>query len=349
MILGENNVSNEASVFSPTILEIRGAMPKILIFGALPPPIGGIGVHLIRTIRHLERSELDYEFLDYTRTPLTNILKSFLHAPIVHAHFSNSYLRFVCALFCRLLRKKYIFTFHGNLGRYSRFKNAIDRISIRLANVPIFLNQDSHSVGIQLNRASRLVTAFVPPDEVDPLPLRVIKQIEELVTRSHMVFSTSAHNYVACKDGSDLYGIKALCDIFSQQSMAHLSLIISDPSAKNLKEILKYKHELPNNILFIDRPHSLIEVIKKSNAYIRATSTDGDALSVCEALYLNIPVIASACVSRPEGCILYPTGDSRALSEILYSFEMKRPKRRIAIPENGVLKIIRLYKEIQGT
>lgn len=320
-------------------------MSFILILGALPPPIGGIGVHLVRTIKYLDRSNLDYKFIDYTRTPLASILKSIMQSSIIHTHFSSSYIRFIMALFCKIFQKTYIFTFHGNLGRYSKIRNIIDRASTKLADFPIFLNVESHAIGKFLNRNARLITAFVPPDDPEPLPADIAAKIDNLIKVSRVVYCTSAHDYVPKKGGDDLYGIKTLCDIFIRDKMSSFGLIVSDPSGNNLKAINKKYPELPNNILFISRPHSLVEVIKKSDVYIRATSTDGDALSVREALYYNVAVIASDCVSRPPGCILYRNGDNQALTNTLFYYETHKKRVRLnATLENGALKLIQLYR-----
>jgi glycosyltransferase involved in cell wall biosynthesis len=41
----------------------------------------------------------------------------------------------------------------------------------------------------------------------------------------------------------------------------------------------------------------------RADALLRPTSTDGDAVSVREALHLGVPVVASAVVQRPPGVI----------------------------------------------
>ena len=49
---------------------------------------------------------------------------------------------------------------------------------------------------------------------------------------------------------------------------------------------------------------------QSSSVYLRATTTDGDALSVREALALGVPVVASDACDRPEGVLLFKTHDA---------------------------------------
>jgi hypothetical protein len=61
-------------------------------------------------------------------------------------------------------------------------------------------------------------------------------------------------------------------------------------------------------------PHAAaLAVIEASDAFVRPTRADGDALSVREALALGRPVVASAAGHRPPGCLLFPPGDPAAL------------------------------------
>lgn len=94
-------------------------------------------------------------------------------------------------------------------------------------------------------------------------------------------------------------------------------LIVSDPSRKYKKYLFGILESFPENILIIDYPHNFIPVIIHSDAMIRATTTDGDALSVEEALFFRKWVIASDCVSRPKGVVLYKTGDLDDLSHTI--------------------------------
>ena len=50
---------------------------------------------------------------------------------------------------------------------------------------------------------------------------------------------------------------------------------------------------------------------------MRATDRDGDAVAIREASYFGKTVIASDCVERPSGTILFRTGDAESLAGAL--------------------------------
>jgi glycosyltransferase involved in cell wall biosynthesis len=67
-----------------------------------------------------------------------------------------------------------------------------------------------------------------------------------------------------------------------------------------------------------DVPHDVsIALMARSDAFVRCTLSDGDALSVREALDLDVPAIASDIGYRPSRAILFPPGDPAALASRL--------------------------------
>jgi glycosyltransferase involved in cell wall biosynthesis len=57
---------------------------------------------------------------------------------------------------------------------------------------------------------------------------------------------------------------------------------------------------------------------------MRPSRTDGDAVSIREALAMDVPVIASDVVGRPIGTVTFPTADVRALTAELQGLLERR-------------------------
>ncbi|MEI2749894.1 MAG: hypothetical protein V9E88_14180 [Ferruginibacter sp.] len=53
--------------------------------------------------------------------------------------------------------------------------------------------------------------------------------------------------------------------------------------------------------------------MNSADIVLRPTNTDGDALTIREAIYLNKKIVASDVVERPEGTILFKTRDTNDL------------------------------------
>ena len=85
-------------------------------------------------------------------------------------------------------------------------------------------------------------------------------------------------------------------------------------------------------------------VLKKSALFIRPTKTDGDALSLREALYYQVPTVASDVVYRPEGTYLYSAGAKDALvsemKKILLSDSIIPP----GVQQSFYQEIVKVYE-----
>jgi len=293
------------------------SIKKILIIGTVPPPIGGVTIYVNRLLAHLEKETgLSVSLFDYKKNNPLKVTSSIRRIRLVHINASNPVLIFYFAILSRLLLKKVVITFHGNISGRSAKASFFNRLSIIFCNVPILLNKDSYRKALKYNSASILSTAFITPSQQEEiLPEHIGSQVKTFISRkgNGRIFCTNAYNVSFDKEGNETYGISTLVKLFNELPTS--MLIFSDPSGQ-YSSYLKEQHIQPkDNILFISEPHPFIEILKLSDVFIRSTSTDGDSISVREALYYNKHVIASDCVSRPEGVILYKTGDAADLSD----------------------------------
>ena len=102
------------------------------------------------------------------------------------------------------------------------------------------------------------------------------------------------------------------------------------------------KEGLNEYITILTYPISFVRLMEKSDLVIRATNTDGDALTVREALYLNKPVIASDVVKRPKGTILFKNRDS----DDLYKKIIETLNKKIEPLNKENIDYLNLYKKI---
>ena len=123
----------------------------LLILGTLPPPVGGVTIHVERLLGFLDKNDMSYVFLSL-RIPLRIVLYKSLSFRVIHLHCSNVYFRFFFSLFCFVCRKKLLVTYHGNLGRYNGLKNILDYLSVYFAYIPIVLNDESLCIALKINK-----------------------------------------------------------------------------------------------------------------------------------------------------------------------------------------------------
>ena len=299
--------------------------------------VGGVTIHVQRLRDYLDLNDVEYAFKDSRGNSLLSLLRDIKQYDLVHFNLSNPVLQFVLVVYSRIIGKKVVMTLHGNYGRFGWLKNSMVRIAIRCATVPIVINEQSYEACKKLNKRIQLIPAFIPPQKEEPLQNEAVELLERLHTEGRKIFSTNASNVAQDKFGQDIYGVDFLIDYF--QDKKEDALVISDPTGNYKKRYCNLQFD---NIFFIDYPHPYFEVLKRADYFIRNTSTDGDALSVKEALWLGVPALCTDVVDRPKGVRLFKYNDKDSFEECLNSNDAQYHVRII----NGAEDVLKKYKEL---
>ncbi|GAB6008065.1 hypothetical protein [Dysgonomonas reticulitermitis] len=286
---------------------------KILIIGSIPPPIGGITIHVSRLLDILAQIEFPYSFVSIKKEYKT-LFKSIITHKVIHLHVSNPKVRFFLSIICFFTLKKIIISYHGNIKNFKRIDKLFNYLSILFANYPIVLNEQSLLVAKKWNTNSMIISSFIPPIKIQELSDDIYSLLDMLRDKYATICSTNAFDLIFDKKKQEVYGISFLIDIFKYDK--ERCLLISDPSG-NYKSYIQSKCVIPSNVYFISQPHSYFELLKEVDIMIRATTTDGDSLSIKEALYLGKKVICSDVVSRPKEVITYKFNNKDEFIKVL--------------------------------
>lgn len=310
----------------------------ILQFSKLPPPIGGVTIHVSRLIfKSLSLKNMKIEALDYSNEK--NIFKwiqKIISSKIIHIHLSNKKLRFVFVLLFKFFSKKVIITFHGKYD----FENIFDKWTLKLSTVSILLNDFSYSNAASIKKKGVYkIGAFIEPIESQIVPLKeeFVKNINVLKDKYKKVFCTNASSLAYDEKGREIYMGTEIITYF--QNKKDIALVFSSPNEEYFN-FLKEKFILfSENIYFIKEMHDFVNVIKNTNALIRATTMDGDSLSVKEALFYQKSVFATNVVDRPKGVITFSD---------FSDFEKKYTSSAIKVEsvEDNSLEIFSLYNSL---
>jgi glycosyltransferase involved in cell wall biosynthesis len=272
----------------------------LLIIGPSPPPIGGVSIHVKRLIQHLDIDNFNYLYINPKKINFFNFTKNLFIHKVIHLHSSNIYFQLLLSFFSILFNKKILITYHGDLKRYKRLQYLIVKSSIFLCTVPITLNNSSFQISNDINSNSRLISSFIPPLDIYNSKT---KQEITIDTKFYLKsFCTNAYNLSFDKYGNEIYQISSIVEVFSK--LPNYLLVISDPSSAYKNFFLNKGTSLPNNVFLISYPHNFIEIILQTDCFIRFTTTDGDSISIREALFLGKKVIASNIVDRPNNVTL---------------------------------------------
>lgn len=308
----------------------------VIYAGLLPNRIGGVGVHVQRLMDYMELHRVPFHFVNYECENKSAQLKALYKAKVVHLHVSNPVAQCILTIFCRLIGKKVVVTLHGNYGRFSSFKNYLVRQTLRIATVPIVINQMSYDKCKGLNKNLKYIPAFIPPQKDEMLQPGIVELFNQIHKSGKKIVSTNAYDVVYDKDGKEIYGIEFLIDFF--RGSDYYTLVVSDASGNYSKE----HPEAIESVNFIGYPHPYYELLKQSDVFVRNTSTDGDSVSVKESLSLGLPTLCSNVVDRPEGVIVFNYSNKKKFEEAMNKATVAHPVEM----EDAAAIIVNIYNEI---
>ena len=349
--------------------------------GPIAPPYGGVTVYLRRLIERL--TEDGFTVGGYYTTPTPpDIAPAALfhkwgwfetkHFPwkvfryfgqlkdyrIIHSHMSLEAMVYLWA-FRRILGKKLVITLHNAMvEQYYKSTNAVNKFFLRR------LARDRGVVWIACNREGkeqlerlpfrfateiRVIPAYIPASSHGKaLPDALLSYLDG--HEKNLVFY--GHSFMR-NAGADVYGFQEMIKLYAllKKTRPHLGLVycIADPSDKEsvaqlqcLAEELGVKGEIYWQLGGLP---SMAGLWNRTDVYVRPTSTDGDSLSVREALEAGAQVVASDVVARPAGCTTYKFGDERDALEMIGA-SLSLPRREAAGDDSHYEAMKKVYTDL---
>jgi len=351
---------------------------KVALIGSYPPPPGGISIHIQRLKRQLEERGygcIVYDLKGQNELPEKNVIRIenvkkwllrylfFAKENIVHYHNSDWKMRVVIGLM-GLLGKKTIISVQGasledSLKSASWFKKKIIRFSLRHTSFIVAANREIEDLLLSLNIDSQktaVIPAFIPPVIEKEDYQRIPKRVWNFIKAHSPIISADAFK-ISFYNNQDLYGIDMCIDLCAnlKQDYPKIGLVFCLPEIgdyeyfNKMKQRIKEK-DIEDNFLFQIEPCQMYPIILKSNVFVRPTNTDGDAISLREALYFKIPSVASDVILRPEGTILFRSRDINDFilktKDILDNYDQYKNRLEIVKLEDNFEKILKVYRKV---
>ncbi len=331
---------------------------RIAILGIVPPPFGGVSVHIKRVMDcfSLQNNMLLFwsteqrvrRFLPWYILRLWGRLV--LYRPqYVYYHSTyivSSVIELVSlVLLQRLMKFQLHIVDHDCRHLYKRRE-----ITKRLYGWVIKHTQSVICIGMTTAQSYKDNNLMVPNLHVQDAFIPPIKRNERLILETYpsslksfikehtpLLLMSVAH---LMRTGTqDMYGvdvaIKMLAHILDEYPDA--GLIIGLPYVKDevyfqlLQKSMK-QLGVAENIYILHGNKEIWPLFATIDLFIRPTLTDGDSISVREALYFNVPVVASDVCLRPAGvhCFAYGNAEDaaritkRVLKEYVYETYRER-------------------------
>jgi len=318
-------------------------MTNVLFIGPAPQNIGGISMH-VRRLVGLLNADIIPDFVDEGHSRFDGVfnlrslnlcvyIRKIVGADVVHIHSGVWILRAFHIIVCKLLfRKKVVVTVHRDPTIEPHYK--LTRGLLKRCDHAILVNQKGYDSMIRQSKCKyHMLPAFLPPIiENEPLlPKTLAEWIADVRKNSKGILLCSNAWNLVLYNGQDLYGldlcIDAMIRLKNEERNYYLVFVVASNTNQQAR-LKEYKqtiadNNLEHNVIILEYSISFVRLIQESDAVLRTTNTDGDAISIREALFLKKNVIASDVVVRPEGTILFKTGDVDDLVEKIRNVDIR--------------------------
>ncbi|MEZ8341240.1 hypothetical protein AB6D05_03960 [Vibrio cyclitrophicus] len=304
---------------------------KILLIGKTPPPIGGVSVFVLRYYNKLSKDGFPTTLFPNNKSSNFIILIKLLFNSYDRIVLNTMSFPVLIFLFISFNLKKVELVDHNHSRKFkSDFKTKI--ILHIISKVKRINLVDEH---LKLNYPQgffdfEVINPFIEPteDEVLIAKKKLPIDVSELFDRTDKVFIISAWKLIL-EEGSELYGIERTCNVFEKLLISYpnigLIVCIGDPN-ENIFLLNRIKSKVGNlsNIIFWENCSTSWNLFSEKTIYLRPTSTDGNSISIHEAIFYNSAVIASDVVPRPPDCVIFEyNNNSDYIKKIKLQLETK--------------------------
>ena len=319
----------------------------VLILGPVPPPFGGMSIHLSRLVPLLENRGLDVAVLNHFRSASASFVVGVLRrnpvryyllprrfpARIVHYHHTGWLNLVATALGKRNQQARYVVTLHGDsIFKHLRLDGRLE-IRRRITKWALLRFDAVIAVNEEIAKAIRpdlagkqvaVIPAFLEPPDASS---EAYEPALEAFLASGRTLVVAAYDVKFLHRGSELYGLDlavgAMADLAAEWPGLRLALFVAKrplrPTARRHLALLEQRLEQAGirERAYIAFGCPLLPALRENVIFVRPTRADGDALSIREAQQAGIPVVASDVSERPPGVVLFPAGDVVGLCSAL--------------------------------
>lgn len=308
---------------------------RVLILGPVPPPRGGVSIHIIRSaqllaaqhnkVMHLDTIARPWPFPLYCLTLFFRIITS--RASIFFYHTTYSYRAetelFIIRICAKLMQASCIIIDHD--PRYLYQKTPAQKLLLNT----LFLACNKHIVigsstyksyednSILHDARLSIESSFIPPDIAshDSIWNSYPPSLKIFLSTHYPIIAVNAFS-ISTINGKDLYGLdlcmellKTLTPHFPEIGMVIAYVQILDQVYMHKLESLIAQYDLEKHLYMFKNEEEFWPIISQSTLFLRPTRSDSLGISIAESIHLNIPAIASDVCARPPGTILFKTGD----------------------------------------
>lgn len=297
---------------------------KKIVLGAIPPPLGGVSTYCSRRLEQLNSLNIGFGFYDsrsifeflkfLTICIYYNLLRKGYE---VEVNVSNRFA-LLSMLILRISTKSIFIDHNGSRRLKNEFMGEVilylfSKDAKKIHPVNDVLKNNYLSMGISENKIN-VISPYLKPtyqemkNAIDSFP----KDFNHLtMSGGRNIILSSAWQTASNENEYDLYGLLDVIEIYKKLSgdyktlnfVLMIGVITEDNFGTLVSEKLSELSEI-SNIFIIIGGASQLPLLPKTKIFLRLTKTDGDSISVREALDMGAIVIATDVCPRPDGTFL---------------------------------------------
>ncbi len=353
----------------------------LAIIGPLPPPYGGVSIHIKRLLPHLDAAGIDYVAYNISPEPSDGprsihvarqgwrwFLKYLLtgREPVVYVHTSRWDVWAAMWWLARVRGKRVIIAVHTDSLRRlwpqrSRWQRRNVTAAFRAARALVTVNshvRDFLDELAGLGERCSVIPAFVEP-VCHPEDEAGIDPAVRTFCAAHDPVILANGAPIVYDDGRDLYGIDMTLDLVDElrQTWPNLGVVwymlrFTGWSSAYEAQVRRAVRDrgLTDHWLFAEPSGEMYPVFNLVDLFVRPTCSDGDAVSIREALHFRVPTVASDAAPRPEGTLVFGSRDQQAYTNLVRQTlsDLPAAQARIASlpPLSALTDEIRLLKTV---
>lgn len=355
---------------------MKAPSSDLAVVGVLPPPFGGVSVHVKRYMELLARSGVSATLYEQTGksdsakrvVPLNNSPVRFVkflmtfEEKVVHFHFNNHRALAIAGQFLHLRKgKKAILTVHSEkLVRWYDEKGWIYRKTIadcfRRADHLVCVSQpicDFMSERLEIDHSKlSVIPAYLPPTSEEKVPHHIPQEVNDFITGREKVVGT--HGWFGYfVNGNHVYSFDHIARLAQEisdsgRNIAMYTVISGNYEDAHRDKIKALQEKLSDSWLIVESPFSCAALYEKTDLFVRPTVTDGDSVSVRECLSAGVSVLASDAVPRPDPCQLYESRNYEELSTRFWKLLDATKTTANSAASNFDQQLIRVIQNLLG-
>jgi glycosyltransferase involved in cell wall biosynthesis len=347
----------------------------VLLVGPYPPPFGGISAHVARLADAIAAHGMSVRVLNHFRAREGNplILGDLRRNPwrywralrvadarVVHYHHARWSTLVASALALHRSSSATIATIHGeDVGRYLESGipgvAQLTRRALKTFDVLIAVSVEAkQALQAVVDQPISVIPAYIPVG-TDQM---MLSAEADAFLQQGVNLVVAAYRLAVDGRGRTIYGLETAIDSFKAlapaQPALRLAIFLAEPpgsrrESDRLRSLIERVDDpqLRRRIgIFYGEP--LTPALRMAALYLRPTLTDGDAVSIREAIDAGVPVLASDVVVRPRGVRVVPLELSRWTAAIEKALAC--PERVHHTPDEGdsLEELIAIYKRLRG-